>query len=183
MINEIRLIKKIKRSGNIKDTKDLIERYYDEIYIYVYKQTSNKDAAMDITQEIFISMLKSIERFDNKKSRFRTWLYKIATYKTIDYFRSYERYKTHTSYINNENFEFYNEEDFIKRLEDKEIAKKILLYVNGVDVDIQMIFRLKIFAEKTFSEIANELSLSESTVKSKYYRLIRRLSKEFNDEY
>nr|WP_307905889.1 RNA polymerase sigma factor [Clostridium botulinum] len=97
MNNETKLIKQIKTKGNRKAANELITRYYKEIYAYVYKQTMDKEMSMDLTQEIFINMLKSINTYDDKKASFRTWLYKISTYKIIDYYRSkhykYKKYQ------------------------------------------------------------------------------------------
>ena len=44
------------------------------------------------------------------------------------------------------------------------------------------VFRLRIYGEKTFPEIAASLRESEAAVKSRYYRLIGRLRKEFGSD-
>ena len=44
-------------------------------------------------------MLGSIENYDFKKASFKTWLYKIATFKIIDYYRSKE-YKQQSIWVN-----------------------------------------------------------------------------------
>lgn len=47
--------------------------------------------------------------------------------------------------------------------------------VNQMDAVSQHIFRLKFFAEYTFADIAPLLNMPESTVKTKYYAMIRKL--------
>lgn len=88
MNQEQRLILKIQRKGDRKAADCLIRLYYDEIFRFIRKQTSDEETALDLTQNIFISMLRTIAHYDPKKAGFRTWLYKIATNKTVDYFRS-----------------------------------------------------------------------------------------------
>ena len=61
--------------------------YYDEIYYFVVRQINDRDAAYDLTQEIFISMLRSIGSYREKLASFRTWLYRIAENKVIDFRR------------------------------------------------------------------------------------------------
>ncbi|WP_297133851.1 RNA polymerase sigma factor [Terrisporobacter sp.] len=179
MDKDLRLIKKIKKRNSRSAADELISNYYKEIYIYVFKQTSDKETSMDITQEIFISMLKSLDSFDENKSSFRTWLYRIATNKVVDYFRS-KNYK-YTNLIETiEDKQIEDITDFTVNLEHKEDVEKIQEIVNKLSSEHQEIFRLKIFLQATFLEISKILELSESTVKTKYYSIIKKIKKEFN---
>lgn len=82
-------IKRIKLFGSKKDAELLVRAYYDEIYIFVLRQINDAETALDLTQEIFISMLQSIYAYKKEMADFRTWLYRIATNKVIDYRRKY----------------------------------------------------------------------------------------------
>lgn len=53
-------------------------------------------------------------------------------------------------------------------------------YVSGLDPQLQRVFRLRLYAEQSFPEIAAALGEPESAVKSRYYRLLRRLREEFD---
>ncbi|EIJ78065.1 ECF subfamily RNA polymerase sigma factor [Bacillus methanolicus PB1] len=75
MNKEKKWIKLIQKKADEKAANELVSFYYQPIYAFVYKQTLNKELSMDLTQDIFISMLQSIQNFDTKKSSFKTWLY------------------------------------------------------------------------------------------------------------
>ena len=64
-----------------------------------------------------------------------------------------------------------------------ELLREIEKFVCRYQTLIQQIFRLHIYAEYTFAEIAKILDMPEATVKTKYYRLMRDIKKEFADEY
>ena len=179
MNNDIRLIRKIIKGDRIAaDT--LVRNYYDEIHGFIRKQTYDNETALDLTQEIFISLLKTISRYDPKKgASFRTWLYKIAANKTIDYFRSRAARITET--IDLDDVEPVDESDFTKEIENEDFAQRVRDYVNKFPPDTQRIFRLHIFGSYTFQEIAESMQLPEGSIKSKYYRLINKLRGEFND--
>ncbi|MGL5346748.1 MAG: RNA polymerase sigma factor [Peptostreptococcaceae bacterium] len=180
MINEdIKLIKKIKKKSSKSAANDLISKYYKEIYAYTYKQTLDKELSMDLTQEIFISVLKSINSYDENKSSFRTWIYKISTNKIVDYYRS-KSYKYSNIVVNIEENIIEDKDDFIKNIENKEEIEKVLKLVNSMKVDLQEVFRLKIFSDYTFTQIATILKIPESTVKTKYYSIIKKIKSEFN---
>ena len=85
---ENRLIKKVQKHNDKNAANVLVSYYYREIYAFTYKQTVDIELSMDLTQDIFISALQSISGYDSKKSKFRTWLYRIASYKITDYYRS-----------------------------------------------------------------------------------------------
>ena len=177
------LIRKIQANGNKKAANKLIRKYFDEIYVYVYRQTSDKHITMDLTQNIFIAMLRSVVNYDAKQANFRTWLYRIATNKIIDYYRSQTKEKTHVLSLSIEEIDIPDETEFTRQLEIKALLSKVQNYVNSLEITLQQIFRLKFFGDYTFSQIAALLGLPESTVKSKYYRLLKLLREEFKDEY
>lgn len=179
MDKDLKLIKKIRKRNSRSDADELISKYYKEMYIYVYKQTSDKETSMDLTQEIFISMLKSLHSFDEGKASFRTWLYRIATNKVVDYFRS-KNYKYNTLMDSIESTDIEDNSDFFVNLEHKEDVEKVQGIVNQLSSENQEIFRLKIFLESTFLEISQILQISESTVKTKYYSIIKKIKREFD---
>lgn len=181
MEDEITLIRKIQRTGSRVAADQLVRKYFDEIYRYVYRQTSDKQTAMNLTQNIFISMLQSIGNYDAKRASFRTWLYRIATNKTIDYYRSRAVEKQHV--ISVEDIDVPDETEFTRQIEMKALLTRVQRYIGSLEISLQQIFRLKFFGEYTFTQIAGLLDLPESTVKSKYYRLLKLLKEEFQDEY
>lgn len=178
MTNEEKWIRKIKRRNSREAADCLVRAYYDEIYVYVYRQTGEKEVALDLTQEIFISMLQSIYRYESKKASFRTWLYRIATNKIIDFRRKYKPVM-----IDMEDLELLDELDFTEQSVNRYLLQNIEEYVSELDEEIQRIFRLRLYQNSTFPEISEILSLPEATVKTKYHRLIQKIRKEFYDEY
>jgi RNA polymerase sigma-70 factor (ECF subfamily) len=174
-----RLIRKIRRNGDREAADRLVRMHYDEIFRFVRKQTASEDAAFDLTQDVFIGMLRTIAHYDPKKAGFRTWLYKIATNKTVDHFRSRAANLVETLPI--DEVEPVDETDFTRQIEDPDFAERVSAFLSALPGDTQRIFRLHIFGGYAFREIAEGLELPEGTVKTTYYRLIRILRKEFSD--
>ena len=167
-------ITKLQKKPDEKAADAIISHYYHEIYCYMYKQTIDKELAMDLTQEIFVSMLQTIKNYDEQKANFRTWLYRISTNKVVDYYRSKSFHETQLAELIEE--DLADEADFSLSIERKLELEQIIDCVNQLDVTRQKIFRLKIFGDYTFLEIAGMMKMPESTVKTKYYatqRLIR----------
>lgn len=176
MITEEKLIKQIKTKGDKNAASELISIYYKDVYTYVFRQIKNQELSKDLTQEIFISVLKSIIAFDRSKSSFKTWLYKISSNKIIDYYRS--KYYKYTSLIEEiDSYDLVSNYHLEGEFQLKEEVAEVMDIVNTLSSNLQQIFRLKIFADMTFKDIGNLLELSESTVKTRYYSTIRKIQK------
>lgn len=180
MDREKQLIKQIKKKSSKTAANELVSKYYKEIYAYIYKQTFDRELSMDLTQEIFISMLQTINNYVESKASFRTWLYKIATYRMVDYYRSkYYKYNSITTSI--DNCEIYDLDDMVVTIENKQEVEQINHLMNRLDFITQQIFRLKFYAEHTFLEISTILQIPGSTVKTKYYSMLKKIRKDFKE--
>ena len=175
---EKNLIRRATR-GNRKAAGELLGLYYREMYAFCYRQMMDREEAMDLTQEIFIAALQSIGRYDHHKGSFRAWLYRIATNKIID-----SRRRSSVLSVPLEETELADEREILVRaVEQRGLLEKIERYVSGLDYDTQQIYRLHLYGEYSFPEIARMLGREEAAVKSRYYRLLNVLRKEFEDEY
>ena len=158
-------IRAIQRRNSREAAEQLIQTYYDEIYRFVYRQTGSKEDAMDLTQSVFIAVLRALPGYRAERASFRTWLY--------------PRRKARPVSIPIQEMELPAAEDFVARVHDRALLETIEGYVSGLDPGEQAVFRLRIYGEKTFPEIAAAMGEPEAAVKSRYYRLIGRLRKEF----
>ena len=73
-------------------------------------------------------------------------------------------------------------EDFASQIHNKVLLEQIEDYISCLESDEQAVFRLRLYGEKTFPEIADTLEEPEAAVKSRYYRMVQRLRKEFGTD-
>ena len=177
MSGDKHLIRRIKR-GDQKAADELFERYYKEIYAYIYKQCGDRELTMDLTQVTFVAAFRGLQGYDERKAEFRTWLYRIAANKTADYYRSkrYHQRITELS-LDDKVIELSDDSDILESLAEQELIRHIMDIVSGYDPVWVRIFQMKIFDEMTFSQIGDKLRLSANTVQSRYYAMIKRTSK------
>ena len=65
---------------------EIIARYKDGIYNYIWRMVSNRDDTEDLSQEVFVRVFTGIKSF-RRESNLRTWLYRIATNLCVDKYR------------------------------------------------------------------------------------------------
>lgn len=176
------LINQILNDNNKYAAETLIERYYKSVYKTIYLKVSDKEMAMDLTQDTFVSMLKGLGQFDESKAQFKTWLLKIAQNKIIDYTRS-RAYKESLftelmdTYGTSTVAEYDVADDVINR-NSREMISELL---SAVDDTTRKIFWMKAKDGYTFAEISERTGLKVSKVKATYYALIKELRKEMHD--
>ena len=73
-------------AGREASFEELVRRYQRPIASYVYRMVGDYDAALDLTQEVFIKVYNSLSRY-RSEFKFSTWIYKIAHNAAIDHLR------------------------------------------------------------------------------------------------
>ena len=67
--------------------QELIERYHRSTLLFVLRSVDDKHLAEDITQDVFLSLYASLERYDPERA-LEPWIHTIASNKIRDHFRS-----------------------------------------------------------------------------------------------
>src|ERR1044072_7754231 len=75
-------------AGREASFEELVRRYQRPIAAYVYRMVGDYDSALDLTQEVFIKVYNSLERY-RSEYKFSTWIYKIAHNAAVDHLRRY----------------------------------------------------------------------------------------------
>ena len=81
-------IVRLAQAGDSSAFGRLYEMYYDQIHRYVAFKCGNQLEAEDLTGEVFLKMIESIDKFKFKGFPFTSWLYRIAHNTVIDNFRT-----------------------------------------------------------------------------------------------
>lgn len=79
--------------GEREAFRELVERYQGRVLAVVVGMLHDREAALEVTQEVFLKAYRSLDRFKGDAS-FYTWLYRIAVNQSIDYQRREARRPT-----------------------------------------------------------------------------------------
>jgi RNA polymerase sigma-70 factor (ECF subfamily) len=151
----------------------LYDKYYKQIFGYVYQRMDCKDSAFDLTSQVFLKALTNIEKYEYKGVPFASWLYRIAHSEVMQSFRTKKNLRT----INADISDLRNICEEVEQ-EYMEEYKSILMTVikNLPEDDVQLI-ELRFFEKRAFKEIAEILSLTETNAKVKLYRILEKVKK------
>jgi RNA polymerase sigma-70 factor (ECF subfamily) len=70
--------------------EQIVARFRRRVFHIAYKFTGKHDEAEDLTQEIFLRVFKSLDKF-NRDADFSTWLSSVARNHCIDHYRARKR--------------------------------------------------------------------------------------------
>lgn len=165
------LLIKQAQNGDVEAFEILIKNYEHTIYSICFKVLKNEADAFDAAQDVCIKVWKQIKNFENK-SKFSTWVYRIATNQCLDILRKEKNKKT-LSIHQNEDWVLEIEDKKInieKQLEDAERIRILKVALDELKKEHSSIIILKDVKELTYEEIAADQNISLGTVKSRLFR-------------
>ena len=160
-------------AGREASFEELVRRYQRPIAAYVYRMVGDYDSALDLTQEVFIKVYNSLNRY-RSEFKFSTWIYKIAHNAAIDHLRRHSvREQTLSGSVEGERREITIES---KRLtpEQESERKERRLEIESVVQLLQPAYRelivLRHSHDLSYDEIAEVTGLPLGTVKNRLFR-------------
>lgn len=162
--------------------EELVRRYQRPIAAYVYRMVGNYDAALDLTQEVFIKVYSSLERY-RSEFKFSTWIYKIAHNASVDYLRrSASREQALTSEVDGEEREITvmsrklsPEQEYAMEERRAEIER----VVRQLPAVYRELIILRHQHDLSYDEIAEVMSLPLGTVKNRLFRAREMMRQQF----
>jgi RNA polymerase sigma-70 factor (ECF subfamily) len=156
--------------------RDALEQLYllhfDRIYSYLHMSVGNRHDAEDLTNQTFVRMLESIDRFEWRKVPISAWLFRIAHNLAMDHFRSGRRWQ-----LEEEPPEPEPDEQRTAEAEALEsIGRQSMLeMIEGLSEDQQQVLTLKFVFSFSNGEAATILGKTEGAVKSLQHRALASL--------
>lgn len=180
---DARLVRSIVRTGSRAKADALVRAYYDEVLRFVRGYVMLEEDARDVTQDIFVAALRGLPGFDARRASFRTWLYRIAANKSIDWLRAARRSATSLDETPMDIADTRDElADLINTEADAVLAARVGEYLLHQSNDVRRIVCLRACVGCSFPEIARALNEPEPAVKARYYRAVREIRAQVERE-
>ena len=161
-------------AGREEGFEELVRRYQRPIINYVYRMVGSYDAALDVTQDVFIKVYNSMARYSSEY-KFSTWLYKISHNAAIDYLRRNANHGQHSLETENQDgayqlqFESKRPSPEIER-QRSEWREEIASVVKCLPTGYRELIVLRHTHDLSYDEIAEITNLPLGTVKNRLFR-------------
>lgn len=168
------LMKQLAR-GNKSAAGILYDRNHKQVYGYFVRMTKDVDASRDLTQNVFLKILKYSHSWKEDKT-FAYWLFRIARNVLVDYYRGSKKF---FALEEEERVASMNQEDSIKAMEAKESYDFLLEAMAQLPPAYREVIELNRFQGFSYKEIAATISSTENAVKVKTFRAIQKLKEVY----
>src|ERR1700693_4953971 len=146
---------------------DLYELNLPRVYAYIARRVGDRDAAQDLTSDVFHKALASIQSFEWRGVPFAGWLMRIAANMIVDRSKRSDR-------------EVSGQDDLAEpstqpNLEEIDQQGRLFRLVEQLPPDQRRVIGMRFAEEKSICEIATELGRSEGAVKQLQFRALQNL--------
>ncbi len=162
--------------------EELVRRYQRPISGYVYRMVGDYDAALDLTQEIFIKIHGSLSRY-RPEFKFSTWIYKIAHNAAIDHLRrNTGRECSLVTGNESDSYDLPLESEGLspeQQSEREERRLEIEMVVRSLPTTYRELVVLRHSQDLTYEEIVDVTGLPLGTVKNRLFRAREMMRQQF----
>jgi RNA polymerase sigma-70 factor (ECF subfamily) len=146
----------------------LYEKYYKQIYVFIYRRTSNAEICNDLCSLTFLKAMLNIRKYADRGFPFSAWLFRIALNEVNMFYRksksersvSIDSIGVHS--LLSESGEKLHEEDH----------KLLLSALNKLTETEMQLIELRFFEARPLAEISG---ITENNAKVKIYRILSKL--------
>lgn len=151
----------------------LYERYYEDIFLFVFRRTTDEMLAADICSQVFLKALQRIKSYEYKGVPFSAWLYRIASNEVAQYYRKSNKNRV----VSMEETNIADLFEEIREHDDERHRQLLLKALDSLKEDDLQLIELRFFEERPYKEIAEMLGITENNAKVKTFRILARLKK------
>ena len=161
------------QKGKIRAFETLVNRYKKNAYFIALGLVGNSDDAYDLSQEAFVKVYKSIDKY-NGTSKFFPWFYTILTNLCKNHLKKQDiRKKYLSSEIAKEKFSPAQESENESAKEN--LKKKLLEEIEKLPYKFKEVIVLKHFRGFSYKEISETLGIPVGSVMSRLYYARKKL--------
>jgi RNA polymerase sigma-70 factor, ECF subfamily len=172
-LSDMEIVQKVV-GGDTEAFGEIVKRYQDRVFRYVYSRVDSYDEAYDAAQDVFIQVMESLAGFRGE-SKFSTWLYSVTANYCKNYRRKRLRAKTVSITMGSGADEYEMPiPDTRERTEDKVLLDEMLDAVReemkNLPEDYSEILHLRDVEGMPYEEIAEVVGITLSNVKVRIHR-------------
>jgi len=170
------------REGRESAFRQLVDQQQDRVINICYGLLQHREDAEDVAQEVFLEVVRSVDRFRGDAS-LATWLYRIAVTRSLNHLQGRKRKQWLSSFTSL----FGHREtppdapdqasDAQEQLEQGERKQQLMAAINSLPDNQKVAFTLSKFEELPYQEIARVMDTSLSAVESLIHRARKNLKK------
>ncbi len=162
---------------NPQDFKPLYQKYFNDIFRFVLARTNDEEITKDLVSEIFCKILQTLPQYTYRSAGgFKSWMLTIAYTTTMQFFRT--RQKEPVLTLDQKAFNRFVEQVADENAPDnnrEQLTQLLMTELNRLNTDDLQLLELRFFENLSYAEIAQITGKTETNVKTKAFRILKKL--------
>ncbi len=169
------------QQGDQEALKEIFDKYHKKVYRIAYGVVRQREEALDVVQEVFIKLFRSIKNFKGR-SHFYTYLYRMVMNTAIDHAR--KAGKQFMSSLNEEGS--FEPSDEVEKgperiLLQKELEERVKLAMDKLPAEQKAALIFRDVEGLSYQEMAEAMGCSIGTVMSRLHYGRKRMQESLKD--
>jgi RNA polymerase sigma-70 factor (ECF subfamily) len=158
---------------------DLYDRYAGFVYGLAVRTLVDRQAAEDITQEVFVSLWEHPERIDSGRGTLRGFLGTLTHRRAVDAVRREEAHRRREARVAREESDVPDVADVVLR---SDTSGRVRTALEVLPEDQRRALELAYFHGYTYRQVAELLAIPEGTAKSRLRLALARIAESLGSE-
>ena len=159
---------------------EIYEEFFPKIYNYIYYLINNNAVCDDLVSSVFMKVVENIDKFDEQKASFSTWIYTIARNTVIDYYRKAKIESDIDDYVDSVKYSLSFEDAYREYTQEYRGSTEALMAI--LNEKERPVIYLRYFEGLSFTEIGSRLGKNSSTVRTLHERALKKMFKYLQDK-
>lgn len=163
------------KSGDIQQASVLFDRYHKRIYNFLIRMTMSKVLAEDLTQNVFLRMIKYRNSY-REGNKFHSWIYQIARNVFSDHYQMHKNRFNDFVDVDKIGASIVDKEESIEQDERENILYRSLALLTEEQRELLVLTR---FQHLKYEEVAVIMDTTVANIKVKIHRAIQKLREHY----
>ena len=153
--------------------KPIYERYYLQIFRFIYKRVANEALAADICSQVFTKAIQKLDQYQFKGVPYSAFLYRVASNEITSHYRKTQKNRI----VSFEDAQLNNVTEEMEESLSQHSTVELLQALDELPLEKLQMIEMRFFEKRSFKEIASIMEITESNAKVKTYRILDKLKK------
>ncbi|UCD71723.1 MAG: sigma-70 family RNA polymerase sigma factor [Syntrophobacterales bacterium] len=156
--------------GDQDALEEIVSKYQKPIFFFILRMVWDETDAADLSQKTFVNAFRNIRSFD-RRSNFKTWLFRIAINVCKNHFRDDPRRRE----VDIEGMVFVDQNNPLEHIISEEERRELSMALNELPEKQRHTITLKVYQGLKYREIAEITGCSEGTAKANFHFGVKKL--------
>ena len=163
------------KNGELQKASLLFDRYHKRIFNFLMRMTMDRDVAEDLTQNVFLRMIKYRSSF-REENRFMAWLYQMARNIFSDHYQAHKNRSSAFVDIDNVSDKIKDSDSAEEQNERERLLHRSMALLSEDQRELRILTR---FQHMKYEEVAQIMDTSVANIKVKVHRAIAQLREHY----